>query len=243
MPYDTPNANMNQVVVIPATQRHTASVIFIHGLGQNTFTWRAMIMDGLVPRLPHVEWVLPQASSKPVTYCQGMRCPSWFNIATLPPGDAEFDEPAIAESIRVVESLIIAQIHRGVDSRRIILVGFSQGAALALMVALSTLHDLGGVASLSGWIPPRAQEMVASPNVPILWCHGAADPEIPIVVAANAVSYLRRNLRDKIQYKTYLGLSHTINDEEVNDLLAWLVERNLLSCYSCCACLDLAFQF
>jgi predicted esterase len=28
-----------------------------------------------------------------------------------------------------------------------------------------------------------------------------------------------------VQYNTYPGLGHTINDDEVNDLLAWLVER------------------
>lgn len=88
-----------------------------------------------------------------------MRRPSWFNIATLPPDDAEFDEAAITESIGVIENLILSQIHRGVDSHRIILIGFSQGAALSLMVALSTLHDLGGVVSLSGWIPPRARDV------------------------------------------------------------------------------------
>ncbi|KAJ6604153.1 phospholipase carboxylesterase [Mycena vulgaris] len=215
-----------EILVIPASQKHTASVIFVHGLGQTTFTWRAMILEGLVPNLPHVEWILPQASNKAVTYYRGMSRPSWFNIATLPPGDAEFDEAAIAESIGIIENLIISQIHRGVDSRRILLVGFSQGAALSLMVALSTLHDLGGVASLSGWIPPRARDqMIASPNVPILWCHGTADLEIPIAVGENAVSYLKKHLRDKVQYKTYPGLEHTINDEEVDDLLAWLVER------------------
>ncbi|KAJ7225992.1 phospholipase carboxylesterase, partial [Mycena pura] len=212
-------------VVIPPTEKHTASVIFVHGLGQNTFTWRAMILEGLVPRLPHVEWILPQASDKPVTYSRARR-PSWFNIATLPPGHDEYDEPAIADSIGVIESLILSQIHRGIDSRKIILVGFSQGAALSLMVALSTLHDLGGVASLSGWIPPRARDQtIASPNIPILWCHGLDDEEIPIGVGENAVEYLREHLRDTVQFKTYPGLKHTINDNEVDDLLGWIIER------------------
>ncbi|KAJ6569678.1 phospholipase carboxylesterase [Mycena capillaripes] len=215
-----------QTVVIPASQEHTASVIFVHGLGQNTFTWRAMILEGLVPNLPHVEWILPQACEKRVTYYRNVRRPSWFDIAKLPPCDDEYDEPGITESISIIESLILAQIHRGVDARRIILVGFSQGAALSLMVALSTLHDLGGVASLSGWIPPRARDQtITSPNVPILWCHGTADPQIPISMAEDAVSYLRKHVRDKVEYNTYPGLQHTINDDEVNDLLAWLVHR------------------
>ncbi|KAF8213601.1 phospholipase carboxylesterase [Mycena galopus ATCC 62051] len=215
-----------QTVVIPASQEHTASVIFVHGLGQNTFTWRAMILEGLVPNLPHVEWVLPQASDKRVTYYREARRPSWFNISTLPPGDDEFDEPGISESVGVIESLILAQIHRGIDARRILLVGFSQGAALNLMVALSTLHDLGGVASLSGWIPLRARDHpLTSPHVPILWCHGTADTEIPLATAKDAVAYLCTHVRDKVQYNIYPGLGHTINDDEVNDLLAWLVER------------------
>lgn len=36
---------------------------------------------------------------------------------------------------------------------KVALVGFSQGAALSMVLALTSLHDLGGVASLSGWIP------------------------------------------------------------------------------------------
>ncbi|KAJ7275513.1 Phospholipase/carboxylesterase [Mycena haematopus] len=223
------NPPPQQAVVIPASQGHTASVIFVHGLGQTTFTWRAMILEGLVPNLPHVEWVLPQASDKRVTYYRDVRRPSWFNIATLPPSDEEFDEPGIAESIAVIESLILAQIHRGIDARRVLLVGFSQGAALSLMIALSTLHDLGGVASLSGWIPPRARDVapprLSSPHVPILWCHGTADTEIPLASAEDAVAYLRTHVRGTVQYNTYPGLGHTINDDEVNDLLAWLVER------------------
>ncbi|KAJ7785796.1 phospholipase carboxylesterase [Mycena metata] len=216
------------IVVIPASQAHTASVIFVHGLGQTTFTWRAMILEGLVPHLPHVEWILPQATEKHVTYHRNIRRPSWFDIAALPPGADEYDEPGIAESIRIIESLILAQIHRGVDARRIILMGFSQGAALAIMTALSTLHDLGGVVSLSGWIPLRARDQtIASPNVPILWCHGIPDPEIPLSMAENGVAYLRKHVhdQDKIQFKTYPGLTHTINDDEVNDVLAWLVEQ------------------
>lgn len=69
------------------------------------------------------------------------------------------------------------------------------------------------------------QHPLTSPHVPILWCHGTADTEIPVTHAQDAVAYLRTHVRDKVQYNTYPGLGHTINDDEVNDLLAWLVER------------------
>lgn len=56
----------------------------------------------------------------------------------------------MASSVSHVEGWIQAEVHRGADPRRIILMGFSQGAALGLLVALTTLHDLGGVVSLAG---------------------------------------------------------------------------------------------
>ncbi|KNZ78138.1 Acyl-protein thioesterase 1, partial [Termitomyces sp. J132] len=83
--------------------------------------------------------------------------PSWFDVTRTPPGPNEFDERGVVESIGVIENIILSQVYIGIDSRRIILAGFGQGAALGMMVALSTLHHLGGVVSLSGWIPPPAR--------------------------------------------------------------------------------------
>lgn len=90
---------------------------------------------------------------------QGHRRSSWFDIAQLPPGPNEFDEHGLSESVGLIENLILSQVHAGIDSQRIVLVGFSQGAALSMMVALTTLYFLGGVVSLSGWIPPPARHV------------------------------------------------------------------------------------
>lgn len=94
-----------------------------------------------------------------VGYHPGEIHPSWFDITTLPPGPNEYDEQTILESISVIEGIISSQVQAGLDARRIVLVAFSQGAALSSMVALTTRHRLGGVVSLSGWIPPRAQQV------------------------------------------------------------------------------------
>lgn len=101
-------------------------------------------------------------SPRPVSIHQGHRRPSWFDVTRHPPNPNEFDEQAISESIGLIEDLILSQVHSGIDSRRIVLAGFSQGAALGMMVALSTLHYLGGVVSLSGWIPHRARHVRCS---------------------------------------------------------------------------------
>lgn len=90
---------------------------------------------------------------RPVTLNQGQNRSSWFDMTRLPPRCDEYDEFTTSESITQIENIILSQVHCGIDSRRIALVGFSQGAALSMMVALTSLHELGGVACLSGWIP------------------------------------------------------------------------------------------
>ena len=65
---------------------------------------------------------------------------SWFNVWHFPPYINERDESGAANSIASVEQLILSEIHSGIDQKKIILVGFSQGTALCLMTAL-TLSD------------------------------------------------------------------------------------------------------
>jgi len=221
------NLEAQEVVTVSASQNHTATVIFLHGLGQSNLTWKLVVTEALAPRLPQVQWILPQAADKPVSMNQGMRRPSWFDISRLPPGNDEFDELGVTESIALIENVILSQVHSGLDSRRIVLVGFSQGACLSMMVALTTLHELGGVASLSGWIPPRVRDQMihTASSLAVLWLHGEADIEVPISYGEDAVSFLRSQVGipdDLVQFKSYDGLAHAINDEELNDLASWL---------------------
>ena len=134
------------------------------------------MIQWMAVQLPNVEWVLPQAyvfqthllskpysiyrsPSRPVSLNPGQQCSSWFDIRSFPPDCSEWDEAAMTSSVSHVEGWIQAEVHRGADPRRIILMGFSQGAALGLLVALTTLHDLGGVVSLAGWIPHKGREV------------------------------------------------------------------------------------
>lgn len=62
-------------------------------------------------------------------------------------------------------------------------------------------------------------------QLPIFWCHGAQDNEIPESYGADAVSFMRHTLSIPDQcliYKRYDGLKHTINDAELEDTLSWL---------------------
>ncbi|KAJ2924869.1 hypothetical protein H1R20_g12243, partial [Candolleomyces eurysporus] len=196
------------------------------GLGQVNATWQMAFSKALTPYFPNVQWIFPQASEKRVSMNQGMLRPSWFDIWQLPPHPEEYDERGITESVSAIEDLILSQIHLGVDPRRIFLMGFSQGAALALMVSLTTLNELGGVISLSGWLPNAyRRHITASPSIPILWCHGTDDKEIPLPYGRNAMQFIESLPgadASKTELKIYRGLQHTINDRELEDIAAFL---------------------
>lgn len=67
--------------------------------------------------------------------------------------------------------------------------------------------------------------MSAASHLPILWCHGTADQEIPISYADDAVAFLRDCVEvppSNIQFCVYDDLGHTIHDNELNDITVWL---------------------
>ena len=54
-----------------------------------------------------------------------------------------------------VNQLISAEVDSGIDPGRIVIGGFSQGAAISLLTGLTSERKLGGVVSLSGWVVLR----------------------------------------------------------------------------------------
>jgi lysophospholipase-2 len=67
--------------------------------------------------------------------------------------------------------------------------------------------------------------MHGASHLPVLWCHGTADKEIPISYANDAVAFLRDSVRippSRLQFRVYDDLDHTIHDDELNDITLWL---------------------
>lgn len=49
-----------RTVVVNPTAEHSATVIFLHGLGDSGIGW-LFLADTIAPMLPHVKWILPDA--------------------------------------------------------------------------------------------------------------------------------------------------------------------------------------
>lgn len=209
-------ANMPDPVVVSPAAKHTATLIFLHGLGDTGHGWASSIA---AIRPPHVKVVCPTANKMAVTLNSGFQMPSWFDLMSLDPTGPE-DEAGIKSAAKMVNSLIADEINSGIPASRILIGGFSQGGALALYTSLHTEHQLAGVVALSCWTPLPKQLAAASQTnkeTPYLQAHGDCDPVVPYRWGQMTAQLLKTILPNHT-FKTYKGLMHSSNEEEMQDI-------------------------
>ncbi|MEC9482311.1 MAG: carboxylesterase, partial [Halomonas sp.] len=105
-----------------------AAVIILHGLGADGHDFAPLVPTLNLPRDLAVRFVLPHAPARPVTINGGMRMPAWYDILEMDLG-RRVDVEQLRASARMVQGLIDAQREAGIDSRRIVVAGVSQGGA------------------------------------------------------------------------------------------------------------------
>lgn len=211
---------MANPVVISASAKHTATVIFLHGLGDTGHGWITAL--GSI-RLPYVKYVCPTAPTIPVTLNSGFKMPSWFDLMTLEPDGPE-DEEGIKKAAQTVHELIELEEKNGIPSNRIFLGGFSQGGALALYSAFRLEKPLAGIIALSCWVPLNKQFpdlVIGNRDTPIFQAHGDMDPIVPLRWGAMS-SELLKTFATNVNFKTYHGLMHSPCEEEMHDVKGFI---------------------
>ena len=110
------------------------------------------------------------------------------------------------------------------DGRPPLLLGFSQGGGLALMVALQRPDLVRGVLSLSGVPPDRAQGSravnPAAKGLPVFGAHGLHDPLLPIAVGRHTRALLEE-AGCALRWHEY-PMAHQIVAQELADARSWL---------------------
>ncbi len=86
-------ASLIPPVILKTTQRHTASLIFLHGLGDNGMGWAGGLN---IVRPPHVKVICPTAPIIPVAINAGAKMPAWFDVYSL---DRESSDGADIEGL------------------------------------------------------------------------------------------------------------------------------------------------
>jgi phospholipase/carboxylesterase len=109
-----------------------------------------------------------------------------------------------------------------VDPGSLFVLGFSQGAAMALALACDQAQGVAGTLALSGHWPPGARAEAASGR-PFFVAHGTADPVLPLALGRT----VRATLESAGAHLTYheYPMGHQIVEQEMGDIGAWLEER------------------
>lgn len=138
--------------------------------------------------------------------------------------DMSREVPAgLAESRAALVSLLDALVAEGVEPKRIVLGGFSQGAMLATDVVLRDPRPFAALVIWSGtticedeWLPL----MAARRDLPVYMSHGEDDPILPFSIAKHLEAALTK-AGVTVQFRAFRG-GHAIPPPVLSDVAALL---------------------
>jgi phospholipase/carboxylesterase len=217
---------MLETHVIETGPNPATTLIVLHGLGADGHDFVPICGELDLKPLGAVRYVFPHAPERPVTINGGYRMRAWYDILGVDLVKRE-DEIGLRESVCQISELIDRERARGVAAERIVVMGFSQGCAMALMTALRYPERLGGAVGLSGYLPlaatTAAERSPANANLPIFMAHGTQDP---VVVPARGITSrdALRALGHEVEWHDY-PMPHSVCMEEIHDLNAWLLKQ------------------
>ena len=202
-----------------------ATIIVLHGLGAdgNDFVPIAQELD--LSAVGPVRFVFPHAPVMPVTINNGYRMRAWYDILGVDLVKRE-DEAGLRRSLDQIEALLARETERGIPANRIVLAGFSQGCAMALMTGVRYKERLAGIVGMSGYLPLASttvsERSDANALTPIFLGHGLHD-NVVVLERGLASRDALRGLGYEVEWHEY-PMAHSVCMEEISDLNAWLVK-------------------
>lgn len=148
----------------------------------------------------------------------------WFR-ETVIDGGAHAEPREFDESLgRLVEFVAQAGERHGVARADVVLVGFSQGGALALSAAVTEPACCGAVVVVAGRLPRRIEPLIARPEVlsrlNVLLVHAPDDDVLTPDHAGDAVAFL--TAQEMTPSLRIAGRGHDLTPEAVQEVRDWL---------------------
>jgi phospholipase/carboxylesterase len=109
----------------------------------------------------------------------------------------------------------------------VVVMGFSQGAAMSYSLLLQAPELMLGVAGLAGFLPEPARKWLAPGRLAgkqVFIAHGDDDETVALPFARAARNDLARAGAD-VDYHEYEGVGHKLNAQGMRDLSQWLAAR------------------
>lgn len=148
---------------------------------------------------------------------------SWYPLSFLAP--MAQNEPGITSSLALLSGIIDDLGSRGVPPDRVALIGFSQGACLALELAVRHARRYAAIAGLSGGLigPPGSPRDYRGSleGTPVFLGCSDIDAHIPLERVQESSEVFRR-LGAIVDERIYRGMGHTVNRDEIDAVRALL---------------------
>lgn len=185
-------------------------IVMLHGLGGDEHAmW---VFESALPTESML--VAPRAP-----YPQPGGGYGWLpQIGAWPPMVEEY-----VETVAIFEALLgHLQAKHGLDRKRLLLLGFSQGSAMAFAATMLGL-SVAPAAVIVGAAHLPQGDLSLLRGLPIFWAHGLRDEVIPIEVARTDVGRLQK-VGAEVHF-CEADASHKLGKECLRDLRQWLREQ------------------
>jgi phospholipase/carboxylesterase len=178
------------------------AMIMVHGRGA---TAAGILELAAELRRPDFAYLAPQASGN-----------TWYPNSFLAPIPS--NEPGITSGMQAIRAVLDTVAAAGISAERTVLLGFSQGACLALDFVARNARRYGGSVALSGGLigpdgTPRDYEGSLDGTPVFLGCSDV-DFHIPEARVVQSAELMQR-LGGAVTMRIYPGMGHTVNEDEI----------------------------
>ncbi|MFC3691130.1 alpha/beta hydrolase [Chenggangzhangella methanolivorans] len=191
----------------PASGVPKALVVFLHGFGADG---NDLIAIGAEWRraMPDVAFVSPHAPERCMAAPTGRQ---WFPLTFRDPDERR---RGVIAARPTLDAFLDAELARhGLSDDRLVLIGFSQGAMMALHAGLRRKAPPAAIIGFSGMlVSPEALKEEATCRPPILLIHGERDDVIPVDALFAATDGLAA-AEIPVEWHLSPGLGHGIDGE------------------------------
>ncbi|HID52467.1 MAG TPA: phospholipase [Anaerolineae bacterium] len=191
-----------------------AAMIMVHGRGATAVSILSLAAELNVPGFAYLA---PQAAGN-----------TWYPYSFLAP--IADNEPGISSGMQVLADLIEQIVAAGIPADKIMLLGFSQGACLAVEFVARHARRYGGTAVLSGGLigPDEISRAYAGSlaGTPIFLGCSDVDFHIPkerVIFSAELLAEMGADVTTRL----YPDMGHTVNENElifVRQLMQTLIQ-------------------
>ena len=185
------------------------TMILLHGRGADAHDILSVAAE---LRVPDFAYLAPNAAGN-----------EWYPNRFIAP--IESNEPWLSSALERVGEVVDIITAAGIPAEKIVLLGFSQGACLALEYAARNAQRYGGVAGLSGGLIGPKGMTFAYPGslaeTPVLLGCSDVDFHIPVERVHESAEVLSK-LGGVVDKRIYPGMGHTINMDEIEAVRAML---------------------